>query len=371
LVNLIDINLIYQKANHVMRIAAALPPLDRNARILPAWKQRRAKDLMDSSESSHHGAGLIGHTGFVGGALLRQTRFDACFNSANIAAIEGHAFGTLVCAAAPGSMLEANRAPERDAAQIDALIAQLAKVRAERFVLISSIAVLADFAGGDDEGTQAFQHELAYGRHRRALEAFVESQFASSLIIRLPALFGHGLRKNFLFDLMNPVPSLLTEAKRDALINALDPALASWTTALYAPDPVTGLLKLDRAALIADRRRAALEDAVTALDASATQFHHPDTTYQYYPIDRLWRDIGIALDAGLSHLHLVAEPLTAATIHQHLTGRAMPDTPARLHREDMRTRHAALWGAEGPYQFSAAATLDRLTAFFASERAAA
>ena len=134
---------------------------------------------------------------------------------------------------------------------------------------------------------------------------------------------------------------------------------------------LTGLLKLDRAALDADRRRAALEDAVGALGASATQFHHPDTTYQYYPIDRLWQDIGIALDAGLSHLHLVAEPLPAAAIHARLIGRPMPDTPARLHREDMRTRHADLWGVEGPYQFSAAATLDRLAAFFASERATA
>jgi hypothetical protein len=315
--------------------------------------------------------GLIGHTGFVGSALLRQARFAACFNSANIATIAGQAFGTLVCAAAPGSMLEANRAPERDAAQIDALIARLATVRAERFVLISSIAVLADFAGGDDEATQAFQQELAYGRHRRALEAFVEENFPGSLIIRLPALFGAGLRKNFLFDLMNPVPSLLTEAKRDALIGALGPALGAWVGGLYAPDAVTGLLKLDRAALDADRRRAALEDAVGALGASATQFHHPDTTYQYYPIDRLWQDIGIALDAGLSHLHLVAEPLPAAAIHARLIGRPMPDTPARLHREDMRTRHADLWGVEGPYQFSAAATLDRLAAFFASERATA
>ncbi|WP_086607032.1 hypothetical protein [Erythrobacter donghaensis] len=326
---------------------------------------------MQGSASAPHDAGLIGHTGFVGGALLRQTRFDACFNSANIAAIAGQSFGTLVCAAAPGSMIEANRAPERDAAQIDALIARLAQVRAERFVLISSIAVLADFAGGDDESTGAFQQDLAYGRHRRALEAFVESHFPASLIIRLPALFGQGLRKNFLFDLLNPVPSLLTAAKRDALMAALDPALSGWVETLYAPDAVTGLLKLDRAALNADRRRAALEDAVTALGASATQFHHPETTYQYYPTDRLWQDIGIALDAGLSHLHLVAEPLTAAAIHQRLTGRAMPETPARLHREDMRTRHAALWGATGPYQFSAAATLDRLAAFFASERQAA
>ena len=326
---------------------------------------------MASFGNAHQDTGLIGHTGFVGGALLRQARFDACYNSANIAAIEGQAFGTLVCAAAPGSMLEANRAPDRDAAQIDALIARLAAVRAERFVLISSIAVLADFAGGDDETTQAFQQELAYGRHRRALEAFVEERFPGSLIVRLPALFGQGLRKNFLFDLMHPVPSFLNEAGRDGLTGALDPALSAWVASLYAPDAVTGMLKLDRAALNADRRRAALEDAVAALGASATRFHHPHTTYQYYPIDRLWQDIGIALDAGLSHLHLVAEPLTAAAIHARLIGRAMPDTPARLHREDMRTRHAALWGASGPYQFSAAATLDRLAAFFASERAAA
>ena len=126
-----------------------------------------------------------------------------------------------------------------------------------------------------------------------------------------------------------------------------------------------------RAVLNADRRRTALEDAVTALGMSATQFHHRETTFQYYPIDRLWQDIGIALTAGLSHLHLAAEPLTAAAIHMGLLGRDMPATPARLHREDMHTRHADLWGTQGPYQFDAATTMDRLAAFFAHERATA
>jgi len=156
---------------------------------------------MNPADASSLPTGLIGNTGFVGGALLRQARFDACFNSANIAAIEGQAFGTLVCAAAPGSMVEANRAPEWDKAQINALIARLDRVEAERFVLISSIAVLADFAGRDVEGTAAYQQELAYGRNRRMLETFVERRFPASLIIRLPALFGAGLRKDFLFDL--------------------------------------------------------------------------------------------------------------------------------------------------------------------------
>lgn len=326
---------------------------------------------MNATDASSRRTGLVGHTGFVGGALLRQTRFDACYNSANVAAIAGEVFGTLVCAAAPGSMVEANRAPERDAAQIEALIARLDKVEAERFVLISSIAVLDDFAGGDDEGTRAFQQELAYGRHRRRLEAFVEARFPGHLIVRLPALFGAGLRKNFLFDLMNPVPSLLTEARRNAVAEALGGDLAAWLRALYAPDAATGLLKLDRAALDADPRRVALEAALEAFGATATQFHHRETTYQYYPVDRLWQDIGIALAAGLTHLHLAPEPLSAATIHARLTARAMPETPARLHREDMRTAHAALWGSEGRYQFAAAATLDRLAAFYAGQRRAA
>jgi hypothetical protein len=326
---------------------------------------------MNAPDASSLPKGLIGHTGFVGGALLRQTHFDACYNSANIAEITAARFGTLVCAAAPGSMLEANRAPERDKAAIDALTERLGRVTAERFVLISSIAVLADFAGGDDEGTEAFQQELAYGRHRRALEAFVEERFPAHVIIRLPALFGAGLRKNFLFDLLNPVPAMLTEAKRNAVASALGGDLAAWLGALYTPDAATGLLKLDRAALDADPRRAALEAALDALGATATQFHHRETTYQYYPIDRLWQDIGIALAAGLTHLHLAPEPLVAAEIHARLTGRPMPETPARVHREDMRTRHADLWGATGPYQFPAAETLNSLAAFFAGQRRAA
>ncbi|MCX9147992.1 hypothetical protein [Erythrobacter sp. WG] len=326
---------------------------------------------MNGSDVTPSPTGLIGHTGFVGGALLRQARFDACFNSANIAAIDGQTFGTLVCAAAPGSMLEANRAPERDAAQVDALIARLERVTAQRLVLISSIAVLADFAGGDDETTQAFQQDLAYGRHRRALEAFVESRFPDSLIVRLPALFGAGLRKNFLFDLMNPVPSMLPEAKLAALADALRGDLGAWLRSLYAPDPATGMLRLDRAALGADPRRADLEAALEVMGATAVQFHHPGTTYQYYSIDRLWQDIGFALAAGLKHLHLAPEPLTAAAIHQRVMGRAMPQTSARVHREDMHTRHAGLWGAEGPYQFDAARTLDRLADFVAVQGGAA
>jgi len=314
------------------------------------------------------GAALIGHTGFVGSILARLTPFRAGYNSANIADSAGQSFDTVVCAAAPGSMLEANTAPEQDRAKIHTLIDQLSAIKTDRFILISSIAVLADFAGGDDEGTSAFQTELAYGRHRRELEAFVEDRFANHLIVRLPALFGEGLRKNFIFDLMNPVPSMLKPDRIADLKAALDTNLAGLVEDLYTPDTGTGMLRLDRKGLSADKRRRALEEAVSELGFSATQFHHPATTYQYYEMGGLWSDIGVALEHGLTHLHLVSQPLAAARIHKALIGRDMPETGARLHREDMRTRHADLWGSQGPYQFSADGTLASLTAFFAEQR---
>lgn len=313
---------------------------------------------------------LIGHTGFVGGHLDRQHGFAARFNSRTIGDAADREFGTVVCAAAPGSMFEANRMPDQDRAKIDALIGQLDRLRCARFVLISSIAVLADFAGGDDESTGAFQETLAYGRHRRALEAFCESRFADCLIVRLPALFGTGLRKNFVFDLMNPVPSMLTDAAREGMLDALPGPLADRVRALYAPDPATGMHSLDRPRLDADPARAGLEEAVTGLGLSATRFHNPRTTYQYYDMTRLWADTATARGAGLPVLHCATEPLVAARIHERLLGRAMPDTGARLHSEDMRTAHAGLWGRSGPYLDHADAVLERIAALYDASRAA-
>jgi hypothetical protein len=311
---------------------------------------------------------LIGHSGFVGGVLARQHMFKSCFNRSNIDSVVGLEFDTLVCAAAPGSMFTANREPERDRVQIEALIKHLDGVRVRRFVLISSIAVLADFASGDDESTQAFRWEVGYGHNRRMLEEFVENKFKNSLVVRLPALFGHGLQKNFIFDLLNPIPTMLTEAKLEALSGFMDRQLFNRLLAYFALNPGTGMLKLDRMALNIDPARIVMEEELIIYGFSATQFHNPETTYQYYNMTRLWLDINVALHAGLSHIHLVSEPLEVAHIHRRLTGYDMRKNGARLHNEDMRTRHSDLWGKDGFYLENADAVLEQLAAFYASER---
>jgi hypothetical protein len=318
--------------------------------------------------SSSYGDALIGDTGFVGQTLSRQHNFSALFNSQSINAIGEQTYGTLLCAAAPGSMFEANNFPDLDDQRIDALIAQLGGARARQFVLISSIAVLADFAVGDDEGTSAFQQVLAYGRNRRRLEAFCETHFERCLVVRLPALYGTGLRKNFIFDLMNPIPTMLSAARLDTLLAALPKPQAVLVAALYAEDPATRLFKIDRPRLDAYAHAGSLADAVTAAGFSATGFHNPDSTYQFYGLSCLWADIGTALAADLSHIHLVTEPVTAAAVHLRLTGQAMPASSARLHQEDMHTRHAALWDRTGSYLAGAEEVLTRLAGFFQQAR---
>ena len=104
--------------------------------------------------------------------------------------------------------------------------------------------------------------------------------------------------------------------------------------------------------------RVELEQALSANGYTATMFHNAETTYQYYGLHQLRDDIHIALEAGVSVIHLASEPLRADQIHERLVGRKMPPTEARRRTEDMRTRHAKLWGRTGPYIRGAWKTLD-------------
>lgn len=310
---------------------------------------------------------LIGYSGFVGGQLQRQHSFTSLFNSSNIDQVGAAEFDTVVCAAAPGSMFEANMLPDVDLSKVNALIEHLETIKTKRFVLISSIAVLANFAAHDDENTSAFQTKLAYGKHRHVLEAFCEDHFDDCLVIRLPALFGEGLRKNFIFDLINPLPTLLTTDKLSALRNDLGSIEAELLDKIYSPDPNTGMQKIDRAELAKDKNRKSLETAVTELGYSSTHFHNRETTYQYYDMKRLWSDITIAEKENLKILHLAMPPLRAADIHKRLLGFDMPETNARLHKEDMYTAYAHLWGRNGPYLDDAETIMSQLKFFYRKE----
>jgi dTDP-4-dehydrorhamnose reductase len=147
---------------------------------------------------------LIGHTGFVGSTLKYARPFDAFVNSKTIQEITGQRFDLIVCAGVSAVKWLANKNPETDRAGIARLTSVLETVVTREFVLISTIDTYpnpGEAANEDMEINPAVNH--AYGRHRLDLEQWIQARFETVRIIRLPALFGAGLKKNLIFDLLH------------------------------------------------------------------------------------------------------------------------------------------------------------------------
>jgi hypothetical protein len=251
---------------------------------------------------------LIGHTGFVGGNLLRQHEFAACFNTSNIETISGRQFDTLVFSGAQAKKWWANQNPEADRLGIQRALDALEGVKARRVVLISTVDVVPQQIGADEGFDCNDIPNHAYGTNRLWLENELRARFATVITVRLPALFGPGLRKNIVYDLLH-----------DNLVDQIDPA----------------------------------------------------ARFQFYDLTGLWNDIQRADSAGLSLMHLVTEPLlTADIVARFFPGARVGAPPAKGSPSyDLRTRHAAIFGGSDGYIQNRDEVMRRLSEFVATERA--
>ncbi|OQK16036.1 hypothetical protein AU255_13050 [Methyloprofundus sedimenti] len=146
---------------------------------------------------------LIGHTGFVGSNLKQQYEFTDFYNSKNYKKMCGQEFDLVVCAGVSAVKWMANKEPETDLANIKALEEVLASVKAKQIILISTIDVYPVTQSKDEDFDCTSIKNHAYGTHRLKFEAFCDNHFSNCIIVRLPGLFGNGLKKNVIFDLLN------------------------------------------------------------------------------------------------------------------------------------------------------------------------
>ncbi|MDC1251808.1 hypothetical protein N8Z60_03480, partial [Gammaproteobacteria bacterium] len=254
--------------------------------------------------------GLIGHTGFVGSNLANQFNFDCLFNSKNISDIANKNFNVLVCAAAPGSMIEANKNKDHDKKNIDLLIDNISKSRPNKVVLISTIAVFKDFSADNDESSEKFETELSYGLHRRYLEKSLEDICNKIYIIRLPSLFGEGLKKNFIFDLINQVPSFFN-TKKFNLLNSLIKHEGLELSSFYEYNSSKDLYTLNRDKYNTSPASIKYEliSFLNNAESSALYFHSHKSTYQFYNLNNLSLDIIKVINNDINIMHLNSEPI--------------------------------------------------------------
>jgi nucleoside-diphosphate-sugar epimerase len=246
---------------------------------------------------------LIGHTGFVGGNLVWEYGFDDHYHSTNIDNIRGRHYDLIVCAGAPAAKWKANQDPAADRACIHRLCAALQETSAREVVLISTIDVYGCTEGADEDTPPT--GATPYGQHRLELEQFVAERF-STRIIRLPALFGPGLKKNAIYDLLHG--------------NQIE--------------------KIDSRAL-----------------------------FQFYDVRRLRLDIETARRAGLSLVHFATEPTSIAEVARTAFGLAFENLTSGIPaRYDFHTKHDRLYGCAGGYLMNRPQVLAALAHFIAAER---
>lgn len=249
---------------------------------------------------------LIGYTGFVGGSLAREHEFAAVYNSQNIAEIAGRRFRILICAGAPAEKWKANADPETDFASLGLLMRSIANVRAERVVLISTVDVYPVPANVDESTPIDEDVAAPYGRHRRMLERFIGDRFQTTTI-RLPGLYGRGLKKNAIFDLLN-------------------------------------------------------HNHVERIDSRSV--------FQFYGLHRLAADIKRALEARLALVNLATEPVSIAEIADVSFGeRFLNELSGTPPYYDVQSRHASLFGGAGRYVETKRNVLAGIGRFVADARA--
>lgn len=200
---------------------------------------------------------------------------------------------------------KANRDPVSDREGIARLTDVLQTTRIGQLVLISTVDAYP-VPIGVDEGTPINPEAgHPYGRHRHALERFCQDRFDST-VLRLPGLFGPGLKKNAIHDLLH-------------------------------------------------------EHMVSNL--------HPASAFQFYALDRLWADIQRVLAAHLPLVNVAVEPTTMRVVASRAFGRTLHENAsAQPTCYDVRSKYAVQFGGALGYSYDAESTLDAIAAFVASER---
>ena len=179
-------------------------------------------------------------------------------------------------------------------------------MRAERFVLISTVDVFPRPIEVDEGSAIDVSQAHPYGKHRLELEDFVRSRFEESLVARLPGLFGPGLKKNVLFDFLHD--------------NELEKI-------------------------------------------------HQDGVFQFYDLLHLWSDLERARAAKLELVHFATEPVAVRDVAEVAFGFSFEnDRPPPAPRYDFRSVHAAVWSRSGSYLYDGRSVLADIRAFVASER---
>ncbi len=296
---------------------------------------------------------LVGYTGFVGSNLSDKYDFTYRINTKNKEEAYGKKPELLVYAGLRAEKFLANHDPKADLNNIEEAFEQIKKIEPKKLVLISTVDVYKIPVDVDEDTEIDTDGLAAYGLNRYRLEQMVRSEYPDALIVRLPGLFGKGLKKNFIYDYIHVIPSMLKEDKYLELSLMSEKIKASYDRM------DNGFYKCK----LSDDE--GLKDEFKKAGFSALNFTDSRGIFQFYNLDRLMSDILKALDKDIKLLNIATQPVSVSEVYERLTAGEIfvNEISANPPMYDYRSIHAEDFGGTDGYFYDKNTVLNEIKDF--------
>ncbi len=299
---------------------------------------------------------LVGYSGFVGTNLAKNMEFTNLYNSKNIE----DAFNTkpdlLVYSGVPATMFIANANPQKDFEIILEAIENIKKIDAKRVVLISTVAVYDTTIKVDEKHSINEKDILPYGKNRLYLEKWVLKNCDNSLVVRLPAIYGDNLKKNFIYDYINIIPKMLNQNKYDEL-SRLDAIIEN-----------SYELQVDNFYHCKDANNMRLYNFFLGNSFNATHFTDSRSNYQFYNLNNLCKDVNTALKENIRLLNITTEPVSVAEVYKYLCGKEFTNYLSKDPFDyNVKSIYAELFGGNDGYMLGKEQVLNDIKEFVERE----
>lgn len=303
---------------------------------------------------------LVGYTGFVGSNIydaskVNNKKIDVVYNSKNIEDAFGTKPDTLIFAGLRAEKYLANKDPQYDYTLIENAWKNICKINPKKLVLISTIDVFKNPQDVNENACIDTVDLCAYGYNRYLLESYAREKYPDALIVRLPALFGKNIKKNFIYDLIHITPFMLNIQKFEMLCKK------DKTIKEFYFDNGKGFFQLQNISL---EDKHFLRQKFLKLGFNALNFTDSRSAFQFYPLSRLWDDIQKALAHDLKLWHPATEPVTAAEIYHYVKGKCFDNITANSPMEyNYKTIYANLFGGSDGYILKKQSILEEIKTF--------
>lgn len=298
---------------------------------------------------------LVGSTGFVGSNLQNSYSFDELYNSRNIIEAYGKCPDLLIYSGVPAQKFLANKEPEKDFEIIKGAIDNIKKINPKEIVLISTIDVYKKPVNVDEDTKIDTENLQPYGYNRFYLEKWVSENINNHLIVHLPGLYGKNIKKNFIYDMIHIIPSMLTYEKYQELLNK-DNLIKD-----YYEKQENGFYKVKE---LTKSEESILKEYFNNVEFSALNFTDSRGKFQFYNLKYLWEHIQIAREKNIRVLNLATEPVEISEIYEYIKKKKFVNEIAKnIPNYNFRTKYSEIFNGKSGYIFDKKFILEDIKKF--------